>query len=435
MDRIGEFHPASSKGNRFALTAVCMLTGFTFCIPLKSKRAEDVIKAHIDHICCTFGPSRKILMDNSTEFKNKLWTEVFEKLRTEQKFTPIYSPQYNGRIEGFHKFLKATIAKQLETCVESDDLVWKATAAYNFFPTESSGLAPFFLMFGCEAAVKHTLLESENPKYLGANEGMINVGLMTKLYNVVAHNLNKARKARDGKKKRTTPKEPETLRIGDNILVSDHTSKALQPKYKDFCIVGLLGKNQVEIKDNHGHVTKVHCRDVKKIPMTEKVCKWYEEEQTGKTREGRKVVPNSKMPDLAWDIAETQLTQEAKKENIPNMTLPLQTLVTVIILIIAIVKQTTTQIKKIAKKATQVIENVTKEASHNKIIKNIKDFHRTTMSAITIATNTTDRTNHKKQVQINNKTTGYSPGMRKLNDEYDELYQSLTSRTYNYCDN
>ena len=157
MDLIGEFHPASSKGNRFALTAVCMLTGFTFCIPLKSKCAEDIIKAYIDHICCIFGPSRKILTDNGTEFKNKLWTEVFEKLRTEQKFTPIYSLQCNSRIEGFHKFLKATIAKQLETRVEWDDLVWKATAAYNFFPTELSGLAPFFLMFGREAAVKHTL--------------------------------------------------------------------------------------------------------------------------------------------------------------------------------------------------------------------------------------------------------------------------------------
>ena len=61
-------------------------------------------------------------------------------------------------------------------------------------------------MFGREAAVKHTLLESENPKYLGTNEGMINMGLMTKLYNVVAHNLKEARKTRDGKKKATTPK-------------------------------------------------------------------------------------------------------------------------------------------------------------------------------------------------------------------------------------
>ena len=435
MDLIGEFHPVSSKGNRFALTAVCMLTGFMFCIPLKSKCTEDMIKAYIDHICCTFGPSRKILTDNGTEFKNKLWTEVFRKLRIEQKFTHIYSPQCNGRIEGFHKFLKATIAKQLETRVEWDDLVWKATAAYNFFPTESSGIAPFFLMFGHEAAVKHTLLESENPKYLGTNDCMINMGIMTKLYNIVAHNLNEARKARDGKRKGITPKEPEKLKIGDNILVRDHTSKAVQPKYKDFCIVGLLGKNQVEIKDNHSHITKVHYRDVKKIPMTEKVCKLYEEEQIGKMREGRKAVPNSKMPDLEWGIAETQLIQENQKENNPNLTPPLQTLIMIVILIIAILKQLTTQIKKIAEKTVQVMENMIKEASCNKLFQNIKDFHRTTMLVITVATNTTNRPNHIGQAQINKGNTQNSPGMQKLNDEYNQSYQSPTSRTQSYCDN
>ena len=89
MDLIREFHRASSKGNRYALTAVCMLTGSTFCIPLKSKCADYMIKTYIDHICCPFRPSKKILMDNGTEFKNRLWTEVFDKLRTEQKFTPI----------------------------------------------------------------------------------------------------------------------------------------------------------------------------------------------------------------------------------------------------------------------------------------------------------------------------------------------------------
>ena len=134
MDLIGEFHPPSSKGNRYALTAVCMLTGFTFCIPIKSKKAEDVVKAYKDNICCVFGPSKRILTDNGTEFKNKMWTEVFKKLRTEHRTSPIYSPQCNGRIEGFHKFLKATIGKQLHRGLELDDLVAKATSAYNFFP-------------------------------------------------------------------------------------------------------------------------------------------------------------------------------------------------------------------------------------------------------------------------------------------------------------
>ena len=62
-----------------------------------------------------------------------------------------------------------------KTTVEWDDLVWKATAAYNFFPTESSGNAPFFLMFGWEAAVKHILLASESQKYLGTDDSMINI--------------------------------------------------------------------------------------------------------------------------------------------------------------------------------------------------------------------------------------------------------------------
>ena len=106
MDLIGEFHPASSKGNRYALTAICMLTGFTFCIPLKSKKAEDVVTAYLNHICCIFGPSKKILTDNGSEFKNKMWDEVFKQLKMEHRVTPIYSPQCNGRIEGFHRFLK-----------------------------------------------------------------------------------------------------------------------------------------------------------------------------------------------------------------------------------------------------------------------------------------------------------------------------------------
>ena len=86
-------------------------------------------------------------------------------------------------------------------------------------------------MFGREATVKHTLLESERPKYLGTDDGMINLELMTKLYMVVAHNLNEARKARDGNKKKKNTKEAEKLKVGDNVLVRDHTSRAFQPKY------------------------------------------------------------------------------------------------------------------------------------------------------------------------------------------------------------
>ena len=208
---------------------------------------------------------------------------------------------------------------------------------------------------------------------------------MTKLFHLVAHNLNEARKARDGNKKSKTLEEPEKLRVGDN------TSKAFQPKYKDFCIVGLLGKNQVEIKDNHGHITKVHHRDVKKIPMTEKVCKLYQEEQVGKTREGRKAIPTNKMPDLGWDIAETQLVQENQENNDPHMTL-----ITVIIMLITSLEHISTCVKeipKLAKKMAQVVKSMITKASHNELLQNIKDSYKTTRLAIAIVTNMKDHTN------------------------------------------
>ena len=98
--------------------------------------------------------------------------DVYKLLRMQHRVTPIYSPQCNGRIEGFHRFLKATVGKQIQKGLEWDDLVWKATSTYNFFPTESSGISPFFLMFGREAAAKHMLLAEESTKYVGDNEGI-----------------------------------------------------------------------------------------------------------------------------------------------------------------------------------------------------------------------------------------------------------------------
>ena len=64
MDLIGEFHPPTSKRHRYALTVICMLMGYVFCVPLKTKTAEEVIQAYIDHIYAKYGGSLKILSDN-----------------------------------------------------------------------------------------------------------------------------------------------------------------------------------------------------------------------------------------------------------------------------------------------------------------------------------------------------------------------------------
>ena len=148
MDLIDEFHPPTKHGHCYALTAVCMLTGFTWCIPLKTKTAEEVAKAYVDHIFSLFGGSVKILMDNRTEFKNKLIKEVLIKLGTEFSIhSPPYRPQSNRKIEEFHRFLKACIAKHINHGLEWDGLTPMATTCSNFFPNCSARESAFFIMF------------------------------------------------------------------------------------------------------------------------------------------------------------------------------------------------------------------------------------------------------------------------------------------------
>ena len=122
--------PPSQQGHRYALTVICMHTSYIFCIPLKTKTAEEVLQAYVRNVYSKFGGSEKILSDNGTEFKNKLFEDVAKQLGVEYKaYTPPYRPQSNGKIEGFHKYLKSCIAKHIVNHMEWDEFIDLATAA------------------------------------------------------------------------------------------------------------------------------------------------------------------------------------------------------------------------------------------------------------------------------------------------------------------
>ena len=101
-----------------------MLTGFTLAVPIKNKNADTLCVAYRDHVYCTIGGSSRILTDNGSEFKNKEMQQVCETLGVKHIFSPVYTPESNGCLEGWHKFFKACIAKHIQGGgVEWDELV------------------------------------------------------------------------------------------------------------------------------------------------------------------------------------------------------------------------------------------------------------------------------------------------------------------------
>ena len=205
MDLVGPIHPPSSRGNKYVLTVIDMLKGFTIAVAIKNKNAETICDAYRDNIYCVFGGSSRMLTDNGSEFKNKEMQEVCDTLGLKHIFSPVYTPQSNGHLEGWHRFFKACIAKHIRGGgVEWDELVPLAVSAYNFFPYQSSRELPFVLMFGRDPIMPVAKLLEPKLRYYGERGAALKMDTLRRLYTIVVQNIRKAREKLPRKKRNRT---------------------------------------------------------------------------------------------------------------------------------------------------------------------------------------------------------------------------------------
>ena len=182
-------------------------------------------------------------MDNGTEFKNELFSQVAEQLKVERKiYMSPYRPQSNGRIKGFHNFLKSCLAKHISRNREWDDVAPLATTSYNWLPNQHSKESPFFVMFGRDALTNLKHLINSKLRYMGMEELILDLEIMSNIYQAQIHNLKLARQhVIEDQKPVPNPK----ISTGDLVLVRDHMSKSFMRKYKtDYHVIRVL-RNKV----------------------------------------------------------------------------------------------------------------------------------------------------------------------------------------------
>ena len=140
---------------------------------MKSKSADDVIHAYIETILPQIGPSRFILMDNGTEFKNDTMGSVLIRLNTEHKFTMAYFPRGNSTLENLHALLKRSISKYIDLLdIEWDRCLNLATYAFNISPSSDNCSNPYYIVYG-KAPIDTELKELEElRRYTGTNCGL-----------------------------------------------------------------------------------------------------------------------------------------------------------------------------------------------------------------------------------------------------------------------
>ena len=170
----------------------------------------------------------KMLSDNGTELKNKMFEQISKELGSEYKlYTPPYHPASNGRKEGFHAFLKACIAKHVAPQLEWDVLIPLACATYNFMPNKHSKESPFFLMFGRDPVLTLNTILEPKMRYLGTDLNVLSIEALKNLFEIAATNLKIAREKGDPENNPL----PTKLQPGDTALIQNHTKGPFDPKY------------------------------------------------------------------------------------------------------------------------------------------------------------------------------------------------------------
>ena len=182
------------------------------------------------------------------------------------------------------------MAKHISRNREWDDVAPLATTSYNWLPNQHSKESPFFVMFGRDALTNLRHLISPKLRYMGTEELILDLEIMSNIYQAQIHNLTLVTQwvIEDQK-----PVPDPRINTGD--------SKSFMPKYKtDYCVIRVLG-NKVEVKDNNGKMSWFHISGVKKTDMiTKLICQLPDYDAFG--HKGRLNFDPERVKDLGWTL-------------------------------------------------------------------------------------------------------------------------------------
>ncbi|XP_071491788.1 uncharacterized protein [Diadema antillarum] len=148
IDIVGPIKPVSSRGHRYILTLVDYATRYPEAVPLRNIDTSSVAEALLS-IYSRVGFPKEMFTDRGSQFTSDVMREVSRLLSIRHVTTTPYHPQCNGLVEKFNGTLKRMLNKMCEERpTDWDRYIDALLFAYRETPQDSTGFAPFELLYG-----------------------------------------------------------------------------------------------------------------------------------------------------------------------------------------------------------------------------------------------------------------------------------------------
>ena len=260
LDMAGPF-PLTLSGNRYIVSFVDWLTGWIESFATADKSGDTVLYLLMSEIFPRFGCPLVLVTDNGGENVNKAMKETLDKLKIHHVTTSVFHPQSNAKVERSHRTMNDILSKLMEhkRCNTWDLLLPQALAAMRFSYNDSTGQAPFSLVYGRDVVLPIDTLLQPRRRYYGEELHRILLDAQHEQF-VRVHRRMKKQKKRQARYANRNTKEID-FRVGDPVYLKNHKktcklSSAWEPYYR---IIEQKSPLTFRIKNQMtGEVTSTH---------------------------------------------------------------------------------------------------------------------------------------------------------------------------------
>ena len=156
VDILGPF-PRAVGGYRFLYVAIDKFTKWpevTTVVNITKKSAVAFLKS----IVCRFGVPSRIIADNGTQFKSRLFQVYCEDSGIQLCFASVPHPRGNGQVERANVEVLRGLKTHTYNCLKKHGAKWVDEFSCVLWgnrttPSRATGETPFFLVYGAEACL------------------------------------------------------------------------------------------------------------------------------------------------------------------------------------------------------------------------------------------------------------------------------------------
>ena len=254
------------------LTAIDLYSQYPYAVSISDARAETVCDA-MQEIFTSVQPL-EIISDNGPEFKSFLFAELLTERKIKHIRIAPRSPESNGVLERFHRWLNSVITHTIHFTSEKQFVpaVRAAIETYRKLPHTQTGETPMFLHTAQEPlyCIDHLLPTLARGVHY-TEEGRIDLDHLRAAHALGRKNLCLARLKNKNKGKMTE----RSLRVGDKVYLLDHDSTKIDPKWAyGYRIISFNSDRTVELE--HSKTKRHRVANVRHLRLVDPVAELLE---------------------------------------------------------------------------------------------------------------------------------------------------------------